>query len=121
LRWSTFLRLHAPGVIACDFLVAVTATVRLLYVFLVIEHHSRRLTRRWVPVFPDPPLTNLHHTNPNSRHRRGESHAVSANPILGGLQVVELSSRSRTISRQIALRKIDKPVDRGGIRHSVSI
>jgi hypothetical protein len=43
LRWSTFLRLHAQGIIACDFLVAVTATFRLLYVFVVIEHHSRRL------------------------------------------------------------------------------
>jgi transposase InsO family protein len=43
LRWSTFLRLHAQGIIACDFFVAVTATFRLLYVFVVIEHHSRRL------------------------------------------------------------------------------
>jgi hypothetical protein len=43
LHWSTFLRLHAQGIIACDFLVAVTATFRLLYVFVVIEHHSRRL------------------------------------------------------------------------------
>jgi len=32
LRWSTFLRLHAQGIIACDFLVTVTATFRLLYV-----------------------------------------------------------------------------------------
>ena len=43
MRWSTFLRLHAQGIIACDFLVAVTATFRLLYVFVVIEHRSRRL------------------------------------------------------------------------------
>jgi putative transposase len=43
LRWSTFLRLHAQGTIACDFFVTVTATFRLLYVFVVIEHHSRRL------------------------------------------------------------------------------
>ena len=43
LRWSTFLRLHAQGIIACDFFVAATATFRLLYVFVVIEHHSRRL------------------------------------------------------------------------------
>ena len=35
LRGSTFLRLHAQGIIACDFLVAVTATFRLLYVFVV--------------------------------------------------------------------------------------
>jgi putative transposase len=43
LRWSTFLRLHAQGIIACDFLVAVSATFRMLYVFVVIEHRSRRL------------------------------------------------------------------------------
>jgi putative transposase len=43
MRWSTFLRLHAQGIIACDFLVAVTATFRLLYVFVVIEHCTRRL------------------------------------------------------------------------------
>jgi len=43
LRRSTFLRLHAKGIIACDFLVAVTAMFRLLYVFVVIEHRSRRL------------------------------------------------------------------------------
>src|SRR6266702_4255685 len=45
LRWSTFLRLHAQGIIACDFFVVATATFRLLYVFVVIEHHSRR--RMW--------------------------------------------------------------------------
>jgi transposase InsO family protein len=43
LRWSTFLRLHAQGIVACDFFVAVTATFRLLYVLVVIEHRSRRL------------------------------------------------------------------------------
>jgi hypothetical protein len=37
----TFLRLHAQGIVACDFFVAVTATFRLLYVFVVIEHRSR--------------------------------------------------------------------------------
>jgi putative transposase len=37
------VRLHAQGIIACDFLVVVTATFRLFYVFVVIEHRSRRL------------------------------------------------------------------------------
>jgi hypothetical protein len=37
------------------------------------------------PGVPDPPLTNLEHPHPNSRHRRGESYAVGAKPILGGL------------------------------------
>lgn len=43
LRWSTFLRLHARGLIACDFFVAVTARFRHLYVLVVIEHDSRRI------------------------------------------------------------------------------
>jgi putative transposase len=52
LRWSNFLRLHAQGLIACDFFVAVTATFRLLYVFVVIEHRSRRLIHFNVTAHP---------------------------------------------------------------------
>jgi hypothetical protein len=52
LRWSTFLRLHAQGIIACDFFVAITGTFRLLYVFVVIEHHSRRLIHCNVTAHP---------------------------------------------------------------------
>jgi len=192
LRWWTFLRLHAQGIIACDFLVSVTATFRVLYVFVVIEHRSRRLIhcnvtahpsstwtlqqlreavgfderydyllhdrdsifashldesigklgvtvlkspprspkanaicervigtvrrecldwliplseshlrcilKSWIPHYntgrphmalgpgvPDPPLTSLDPPHSNSRHRRGESYAIGAKPILGGL------------------------------------
>ena len=42
-RWSTFLRNHAKAIVACDFLVAVTVTFRLLYVLVLIEHGTRRL------------------------------------------------------------------------------
>jgi putative transposase len=42
-RWSTFLRNHARGIVACDFFVSVTATFRLFYVLVLIEHSSRRL------------------------------------------------------------------------------
>jgi putative transposase len=52
LRWSTFLRLHARGLIACDFFVAVTARFRLLYVLVVIEHESRRLVHFNVTAHP---------------------------------------------------------------------
>jgi transposase InsO family protein len=51
-RWSTLLRNHAGATVACDFLVAVTATFRLLYVFVVIEHGSRRLVRVAVTAHP---------------------------------------------------------------------
>ena len=40
-RWSAFIRDHVKGILACDFCVAVTATFRILYVFVVIEHVSR--------------------------------------------------------------------------------
>jgi len=40
--WSTFLKNHATAILACDFFVAVTATFRMLYVFVVIEHGTRR-------------------------------------------------------------------------------
>jgi transposase InsO family protein len=52
LRWSTFLRLHAQGIVACDFFIAVTATFRQLYVFVMIEHCSRRVIHCNVTAHP---------------------------------------------------------------------
>jgi putative transposase len=51
-RWPTFLKNHARAIVACDFFVAVTATFRLLYVFVVIEHGSCRLVRVDVTAHP---------------------------------------------------------------------
>jgi putative transposase len=42
-RWTVFLRNHARFIIACDFCVVVTAAFRVLYVFVLMEHASRRL------------------------------------------------------------------------------
>ena len=52
-RWSTFLRNHATAILACDFFVAVTATFRMLYVFVVIEHSTRRLAHVNVTTNPN--------------------------------------------------------------------
>jgi transposase InsO family protein len=52
LRWSTFLKSHARGILACDFFVAITATFRMLYVFVVIEHGTRRLAHVNVTTHP---------------------------------------------------------------------
>ena len=52
-RWSTFLKNHANAILACDFVVAVTATFRMLYVFVVIEHGTRRLAHINVTTNPN--------------------------------------------------------------------
>ena len=51
-RWSAFLKNHAKAILACDFFVAVTATFRMLYVFVVIEHGTRRLAHVSVTAHP---------------------------------------------------------------------
>ena len=51
-HWSTFLGNHARAVIACDFFVTITATFRLLYVFVVIHHGSRQLVHFNVTAHP---------------------------------------------------------------------
>ena len=51
-RWATFLKNHARVILACDFFVAVTATFRLLYVFVVIDHGRRRLAHVGVTNHP---------------------------------------------------------------------
>jgi putative transposase len=42
-RWSTFVRNQAKGIVACDFFVSVTATFRIVYVFVAMEIGSRRI------------------------------------------------------------------------------
>ena len=42
-RWKTFVRNHAQAIVACDFFVSVTASFRVLYVFVAIEVGSRRI------------------------------------------------------------------------------
>jgi putative transposase len=42
-RWMTFVRNHAQGILASDFLVVVTARFRILYVFVVMEVGRRKI------------------------------------------------------------------------------
>src|SRR5439155_19264434 len=51
-RWSTFLKNHSKSILACDFFVAVTASFRMLYVFVVIEYGTRRLSHVNVTAHP---------------------------------------------------------------------
>jgi putative transposase len=56
-RWRTFVRNHAQAIVACDFCVVVTATFRLLYVFVVMEHTTRRILHCNVTEHPTAPWT----------------------------------------------------------------
>jgi putative transposase len=56
-RWATFVRNHAQAIVACDFCVVVTATFRLLYVFVVMEHATRRILYVNVTAHPTAPWT----------------------------------------------------------------
>src|SRR5919108_142184 len=51
-RWRTFVRHHAQAIVACDFCVVVTATFRLLYVFVLMEHATRRILHCNVTAYP---------------------------------------------------------------------
>jgi hypothetical protein len=50
--WSTFVQNHARDTLACDFFVAVTATFRLVYVFLALEIGTRRIVHWTVTEHP---------------------------------------------------------------------
>jgi putative transposase len=56
-HWRTFVRNHAQAIVACDFCVVVTATFRLLYVFVVMEHATRRILHTNVTARPTAPWT----------------------------------------------------------------
>jgi transposase InsO family protein len=51
-RWATFIRNHAQAIVACDFCVVVTGTFRLLYVFVIMEHATRRILHSNVTAHP---------------------------------------------------------------------
>jgi putative transposase len=51
-RWRTFVRNHAQAIVACDFCVVVTATFRFLYVFVIMEHATRRILHLNVTAHP---------------------------------------------------------------------
>jgi transposase InsO family protein len=48
----TFVRNHAKGILACDFFVTVTASFRVLYVFVVMEVGTRRIAHVNVTAHP---------------------------------------------------------------------
>ncbi len=51
-HWATFVRNHADAIVACDFLVAVTARFQFLYVLVILELGSRRILHCNVTTHP---------------------------------------------------------------------
>ena len=50
--WLTFVHNHAKEIVACDFFVVITATFRILYVFLLMEVGTRRVLHHNVTGHP---------------------------------------------------------------------
>src|SRR6266852_1026559 len=50
--WRTFVHNHAESLVACDFLAAVTARFRVLYVFVLVEIGSRQILHYNVTAHP---------------------------------------------------------------------
>jgi transposase InsO family protein len=57
--WRTFVRNHARETLACDFFVVVTATFRVVYVFLVLDIGTRRILQWNVTEHPTAEWTSL--------------------------------------------------------------
>ena len=100
-RWSTFIRNHAKAIVACDFCIAITATFRMLYVFVVIEHGTKRLLNVNVTAHPTAAWTlqQLRHAIPGGSEYRFLIHD------LDGIFSMELD---RSI-RKLGLRVLKTP------------
>src|SRR6202171_3404992 len=51
-HWMTFVRNHAQAIVACDFFIVVTASFRVLYVFVLLEVGTRRIAHFNVTAHP---------------------------------------------------------------------
>ena len=51
-RWLAFVRNHAKVIMACDFFVVITASFRILYIFVVLDLGTRRILHHNVTAHP---------------------------------------------------------------------
>jgi len=103
-RWSTFLKNHAAAIIACDFFVVASATFRILYVLVVMEHASRRVIHLNVTAHPTAAWTlqQLCEANPSDHTYRFILHdrdaifstSLDASVARMGLEVIKTPVRS---------------------------
>jgi hypothetical protein len=61
--WRSFLRNHAQDIVSIDFFVVPTATFRVLYVFLALEHERQRIVHFNVTAGPSARWTGQHLVN----------------------------------------------------------
>src|SRR6516165_8827063 len=97
-RWMTFVRNHAEGILACDFFVTVTASFRVLYVFVIMEVGTRRIA----------------HVN---RHSSSDS-GLDTSAVSRGHHWRETLSVSRPRPRQHLLFRIRFGRGGNGLEHS---
>jgi putative transposase len=71
-HWQTFVHNHATSIVACDFLVAITARFQVLYVFVMMELGSRRILHCNVTAHPtaDWMLQQFREAFPNNHNYR---------------------------------------------------
>ncbi|RLB49820.1 MAG: integrase [Deltaproteobacteria bacterium] len=77
--WLSFLRNHTNDLVSIDFFVVPTATFRILYVFLVLEHERRRIVHFNVTDGPSAQWTGQQLVNafPDDSEPRSRSHTTS--------------------------------------------
>ena len=51
-RWRTFIPNHAKAIVACDFFLVVTASFRVLHVFVIMELGTRRILHHHITAHP---------------------------------------------------------------------
>jgi hypothetical protein len=74
--WRAFLRNHMKDLVSIDFVVVPTATFRVLYVFLVLEHQRRRIVYFNVTEGPSARWTGQQGRRKNKRPVRVATHAT---------------------------------------------
>ena len=112
-RWSTFLKNHAQTIIACDFCVVATVTFRILYVFVVMEHLSRRIVHANVTAHPtaDWTLQQLCEAIPSDHayrfiiHDRDTIFSTDLDTSAAGLGLDVIKTPIRSPKAQCAVRK----------------
>jgi putative transposase len=102
--WSTFLENHAAAIIACDFFVVASASFRIFYVLVVMEHTSRRIIHLNVTAHPTAAWTlqQLRETVPSDHTYRFILHdhdaifstSLGASVARMGLKVIKTPMRS---------------------------